>query len=189
LTLAAFERDPSPAAPRLLEIVRLHEYGHMADAEEFLPLARSLHHVVSWLFSAGFSITAIEARLELRAELAALCATRDPELALAEIVRYAPRRAAQLPHSLGFAELTRRFVDAVAARMDRGELPRLERDKAILPQLWKLSAEELREVARELARDEGLVAGAGMEEGSPGAMVARLRRGPPAGSAVKVDSR
>lgn len=158
LTLAALERDPSPAAPRLLELVRLHEYGHLADAEAFLPLATSVHHVLAWLVSAGFSITAIEARLELRAELTALCATRDPELALAEIVRAAPRPASQVPHSLAFAELTRRFLREVAKRREQGLYPGLDRAYPILPQLWKLEAEEIRSVALELARDEGILA-------------------------------
>ena len=42
--------------------------------------------------------------------------------------------------------------------MERGEFPAIERDHAILPQLWKLSPDEIRSVARSLAEAEGLVA-------------------------------
>jgi hypothetical protein len=158
LVARAAARDPRPLAPRVLAGVRDHEYGHLADAQQFLPLLLNVHHVVAWLFSSGFSPDAIEARLEMRAELASMCVSADPELSLAEVARSAERPESAPPHSRGFAELTRSFVLEVDRRMERGEFPAIERDHAILPQLWKLSPDEIRSVARSLAEAEGLVA-------------------------------
>jgi hypothetical protein len=156
LVLKAAARDPSPLAPRLLEIVRVHEYAHLADAEEFLPLIANIHHLFSWLWSSGFSVAWLEARLELRAELAALCVSRDPELSLATVVQSAGRPEDQPPHSRGFAELTQRFVAEVGRRIDAGALPAIDRRHPVLPQVWKLTADEIRSVALALAREEGI---------------------------------
>ncbi|MFN0206648.1 MAG: hypothetical protein ACKVS6_10110 [Planctomycetota bacterium] len=153
----ALERDPSPAAPRVLELVRLHEYGHLADADQFLPIAAQVPRIISWLVSGGFSIRSIEARLEMRAELTALCTTKDPEISLASILDHCDRPLANPPHSNGFVELAHDFVREVDRRIHRGELPQIERARPILPQVWKLSPAEIRSVALALAEHEGLV--------------------------------
>jgi hypothetical protein len=155
LVLRALERDPSPVAPRLLRIVRDHERGHLADAEELLPVLAHLPTAVGWLLAAGLSRDAIESRLERRAELAALCVSDDPELVLAEILEAAEEPAAAPPHSWGYAELAREFV----READRRPRPELDASHPLMPQLWKLSPERIRSIALALAEREGLTRG------------------------------
>lgn len=159
LTRRALERDPSPAAPRILEIVRLHEYGHLADAEQLLPFITQIPRAIWWLIDGGFSIRAIESRLERRAELVALCLTNDPELSLAAIVQHCERPLDSPPHSTGFSELAADFAKEMDRFSSEGELPQIRRDLPLLPQAWRLSKEQIRSVALALARREGLVEG------------------------------
>jgi len=154
LVLRALERDPSPLAPRWFRIVRDHERGHLADAGALLPVLAHLPQLFSWLLASGFSLEGIEERLELRAQLAALAVSDDPELVLAEILESAERPASSWPHSRAYADLADRFVDEV----DRREIGGLDRSGPIAPQLWKLDAATIRSVARALAEHEGIVA-------------------------------
>lgn len=165
LVATALRRDPSPLAARTLEDVRLHELAHLADVRDYLPVLAHLPNLLSWLVSSGFSFAAIEARLERRAELAALCVSRDPDLLLARILSAGAEPASTPPHSLGFAALAADFV----AEVDRrgAALPAIDRRLAVLPQLWKLSPEEIRSVARALAAQEGLVADGATEAAPP----------------------
>lgn len=157
LVRCALARDPSPLTPRALEIVRLHEYGHLADAEQFLPFLSQLPRALWWLLDGGFSIQNIEGRLEKRAELVALCLTKDPELSLANIVQHAGSPWDSPPHSVGFADIAREFAQETDRMAVRGALPAIDRTRPVLPQVWKLTAEEIRSVALALARREGLV--------------------------------
>ncbi|MBI3819687.1 MAG: hypothetical protein HY286_13410 [Planctomycetes bacterium] len=157
LTRRAIERDPSPVAPRMLEIVRLHEYGHLADAEQLLPFMSQLPRAIWWLIDGGLSIRNVEARLEWRAELVALCSTRDPELSLAGIVQHCEHPYGLPPHSIGFSKLAASFTREVDSMAADGALPTIDRRFPILPQIWRLSSDEIHKVALVLARREGLV--------------------------------
>ncbi|MBL8693933.1 MAG: hypothetical protein JNJ88_07510 [Planctomycetes bacterium] len=161
----ALLRDGSPLAPRVLALVLCHELGHLADATEYVPVLPHIPRVISWLIEAGFSMSTIEGRLEKRAELTALVEGADPEIVLAEILEACEEPAARPPHSIGFADLGREFVEEAHERSVSGSLrlhPGLAWDEgaATAPQLWKLAVEEIRDIGRVLADREGILRGA-----------------------------
>lgn len=155
----AIDRDPSPLRPRALELVRFHEYGHLADAGQFLPLIAQVPRILSWLVRGGFSVKNVEARLEMRAELTAMCTTRDPELSLAFVLEHCDRPLASPPHSTGFTALASEFVRELDRRVRAGQYPRIDARCPLLPQVWKLEAEQIRDIACALAENEGVLSG------------------------------
>lgn len=159
LVRRAIERDPSPLGPRLLQMVRLHEYGHLADATQLLPFLTQLPRAIGWLLDGGFSIRAIEARLERRAELTAMAEGDDPELSLAAVAQHCEQPLHAPPHSAGFAALAADFSKVMEDESRKGRLPSIDRTRPLFPQAWKLSREEIRSIARTLAQREGLVGG------------------------------
>jgi hypothetical protein len=151
---AALREDDLDLLQRLFELVSLHERAHLADAAEFLPVFRKPFAVLGFLFAAGFSSAEVEARLELRAELSALAAAEEADFVLSHIVSYAlgGRSGA---HARGFRTLLERFLAHLETHLE--EYPTLDPGSYLLQQLHRLSNDEIRRVARELARDEGLL--------------------------------
>ncbi|MBL8897084.1 MAG: hypothetical protein JNM84_05630 [Planctomycetes bacterium] len=152
---AALRDDPCPIYQRLFELVSVHERAHLADAAEFLPVGRKPFAMLGFLLAAGFSAAAVEARLEMRAELSALAAADEPDLVLSHIVSYAMSGRSSA-HARGFRTLLERFVAHLHEHA--ASFPTLDPDARILQQLHRLDNAEIRRVALALAREEGLVA-------------------------------
>jgi Tfp pilus assembly protein PilF len=155
---AALREDPCPIYQRLFELVSIHERAHLADAAEFLPVGRKPFSMLGFLIAAGFSAAAIEARLEMRAELSALAAADEPDLVLSHIVSYALEGRSSA-HARGFRILLERFLAHLDEHLD--SFPKLDPSARLIQQLHLLENEEIRRVALALAREEGLVGSSG----------------------------
>jgi hypothetical protein len=153
LSLRLVRRHLATAGPRAwgaFDVLRAHEFGHVLDIRRHLPVVKGLPATVALLASEGFSTDRVEARLEGRAQRAALIDSRYPALALAEMVRALPlfERSPEV-HEWGYREQVAailRFVEGNAARF-----PRIDVSRKILPQLDRLTDDEIRFVARSLA--------------------------------------
>jgi hypothetical protein len=138
----------------LVELTALHEEGHLTDRTRFLPLARKWPRILGLLLRNGFSPRAVARELEYRAQLVALCAADDPLLALADCLTEETEGGA-LPHSEAYRALVEDFL-RVAVR-ELPSLPALAREHHVLYQLHLLSGDEVRRLARLLAREKGLL--------------------------------
>lgn len=132
----------------LIEHVRIHEQGHLIDSQRYLPIWRKILPNLALLLRSGFDSTAVMADLEAAAELHALRAGPAPHLVLAEMIRALPRGPDAGPHSRGYREILRAFIDELARRLD--EFPALRRDRILLHQLHRLREEEIRALAAAL---------------------------------------
>jgi hypothetical protein len=156
LVFNALERSEAEINQRLFEIVSVHERAHLCDAAEFLPLAEHPLKIFSLLLSEGFSAAGLEARLEQRAELAALASCRESDLVLSHLLEYATDRKVGA-HARGFRRILERFIAYLDGHLE--DFPRLRGDRYLVQQLHLLRVDEIRRVALVLAREEGLVAG------------------------------
>ena len=160
--------DGEPPREALVELAELldstaaHEEGHLCDRTRYLPLSRNLLRVVAFLVESGFSPAGVARRLEYRAQLTALCAVADPRLPLSEILISAEQRAeAVTPHAAAYERLVRDLLELLAAELeaDPGAWPAISPDHYLAHQLHWLGPEDVRRLALELARREGLVRG------------------------------
>jgi hypothetical protein len=156
--LAVLGERPARAGGRvtldeLLALTAQHEEGHLTDHTRFLPLARNWGRAFTFALRHGFSPRAIGRALEYRAQLVALCVADEPRLVLAECLAAAEAEGGPLPHGEAYREL----VEDLLVRAARAELPALSNEHYVLYQLHLLSAADVRALALELARDEGLV--------------------------------
>jgi hypothetical protein len=127
-----------------------HEFGHVLDIDRHLPVVRGLGESAAVLASCGFSLGHVEAFLEGRAQRAAVIDAADADLALADLVRALPlhdRTAG--PHERGYEDVVAAMVAHVHAHAAR--YPAVDPTRKILPQLDRLSLDEIREVARAVA--------------------------------------
>jgi hypothetical protein len=134
-----------------VEGVLQHELVHLEDADRYLPLGWNLLAELPMLIANGFQPRNIEAWLEMRAQCAALVRARNPFWILANCTAYLPRRDDGLtPHGDGYAEL----LGAMVAWIDEHpeSFPSIDRDQVILQQLDRLNVEEIRWLARAVAR-------------------------------------
>ncbi|MCB9831674.1 MAG: tetratricopeptide repeat protein [Planctomycetes bacterium] len=145
LTLRAFEIHGELP---FVEMVRVHEQGHLLDSQRYLPVAANLVGNLLLVLRNGFDRAAIMAELERAAQLQALRCGPAPHLALAEMVRALPRSDEAGPHSRGYRDLLQAFVDRLAARLDQH--PRMRRDRVLIHQLHRLEEAEVRVLAAEL---------------------------------------
>ncbi|NOT28843.1 MAG: hypothetical protein HOP15_00170 [Planctomycetes bacterium] len=93
--------------------------------------------------------------LEYRAELVALCSASEPRLALAECLAASDGESGALPHGEAYRALLEGLLRIAARELD--SFPALSREHHLLYQLHLLSAEDVRALARKLARREGLL--------------------------------
>lgn len=127
--------------------LRAHESGHVIDIRRHLPVLRGLPATLRLLASVGFAPERMEAVLERRAQLAAVIDAPDPALALAEMVQMLPVVDEQPEvHAAGYADGLARLVRVVWSRPDL--YPQIDRERRVLPQLDRLSDEQLRRAAR-----------------------------------------
>ncbi len=93
--------------------------------------------------------------MEERAAIASLAASSRPHEELASLLDFAPYPEAELPHSRGFCRVLRRFLEYLLDNAPR--FPAIDADLNLCRQLHRLSAAEIREVARALAEEDGMV--------------------------------
>jgi hypothetical protein len=139
----------------LLEVVAIHEEGHLCDRTRFLPLRQHLLGALGLLFDAGFSPPRVAELLEYRAQLTALCAVVDPRLPLADIVEAIGGGTSVTAHAAAYRRLLADLLGVLDA--DRSLHPSLDSDFFLVQQLHHLEAEEVRGIARELARRVGML--------------------------------
>ena len=152
------EGGPLVTLDELLHVTALHEEGHLTERTRFLPLSRHLLAALGLLFRAGFSPEGMARRLELRAQLVALCAAPDPRLVLAECLDGLEGGNGVTSHAGAYREIVERLVRQLDRELDRdlARHPSIDPDHRLVPQLHHLAPEALRSLALRLAQDEGL---------------------------------
>ena len=148
---ASHER-PSPAGflGQAVEEVILHETEHLVDADRFLTRGSApvrWFRMIKVLVSEGFSARGIEEWLELRAQRAAIIQTSNPHLALANCTSHQPAtRYSATAHGLGYARLLKSMVRTIDRSPE--DYPQIDRGANYLQQLDRLSADQIRDLAR-----------------------------------------
>ncbi len=157
------ERLGRVSLDELVEAVAVHEEGHLCDRARFLPIEQHLGEILALLVDCGFSATAVQRRLEYRAQLNALCELSDPRLSLAEVLdavdRADPDSLGGLPHGEAYTELVIDLLALLDHEVERHpeRWTSLDPDRTLLHQLHLLEPSEITELARELAVREGLL--------------------------------
>lgn len=145
--LAAHARGAPGERWASLATLHAHEEGHVLDLRRHLPLWQGLPATLGLLAREGFAFARFEAALERRAQLVALAASPHPYLVLAEMVERLPAEERDIdPHSRGYVDGLARLVAHVAARADL--YPQVDRARLVLPQLDRLSPQQLQAAAR-----------------------------------------
>jgi tetratricopeptide (TPR) repeat protein len=140
-----------------LDAFESHERAHIEDARRFLPLGSDLIEKIRVLGRLGFAPSRVEAWLEERAQARALLDAASPWAVLAGTADLLPNRNDSPPHSIGFFDLSKRWIEGV--EQAREEYPALDPERPVLPQLDRLSEDDLRRLARSvIVRDETLPA-------------------------------
>jgi hypothetical protein len=150
---------PGITLDELLEATAVHEQGHLCDRARFLPISSNIWRAARLLMSEGFSPTGIARRLEYRAQLVALCEVEDPRIPLASVLRAAETGGNQVTaHAEAYGLLLVEFLEVLDELVERtpGDWPELDSTRVLAHQLHHLSRDDVRRVARELARSEGL---------------------------------
>jgi hypothetical protein len=130
-----------------LGTLHAHENGHVIDIRRHLPLWNGLPATLSLLAREGLSFARFEAELERRAQLASVIDAPDPDLALAEMIEMLPAEEHEPEaHAAGYRNGLDRIVRHVWSRPDL--YPQIDRSARVLPQLDRLSLEQLRRAAR-----------------------------------------
>ena len=129
----------------------------MADYEEWLPPDVNLWGILDLFWQGGLSVRGIWARVEARAELAALCVVADPRLVLVQLLRLVEEReqvgsSGVYPHADGYAWMLKQLLLEL-----KGNPRGLDPKRSLLHQLHRLDPEDLRAAALVLAEAEGLV--------------------------------
>jgi len=133
-----------------LDMLRAHEYGHVADLKRHLPVMRGLPATIGLFMSEGLAISRVEARLEGRAQLGALLDAARPDLALMDLVARLPVVArSPTPHERGYRDVVAALLRLLHAESAR--FPRIDFSRRLLPQLDRLSLDELRYLGGRLA--------------------------------------
>ncbi len=152
------ERESGPAGritlEELLEATARHEEGHLLDRERFIPLWKDPLGAFGMLLKAGFSAQGLMRVLESRAQLVALATADDPRFVLAECADALEGGNSVTVHADAYTELIGRFLRVLERR--RETIPSIDERHLLLFQLHRLTPTEVRAVALELAREEGI---------------------------------
>ncbi|MCP5020434.1 MAG: hypothetical protein GY930_01550, partial [bacterium] len=157
---------PGSLAPPSFEdavlLTAIHEEGHLCERTRFLPLSTHWPAALGFLADQNFSPLRVQQRFEYRAQLTALCAVRDPRLALVEILDLAEGSTSGLPHGPAYAELLKDLVAELGAGL-KANAPwlrglKMDPDHRLVFQLHRLPKEALLATALRVAAKEGLVA-------------------------------
>jgi hypothetical protein len=154
--------QPRVELDELLEVVQVHEEGHLCDRTRFLPLGRNLGELLALGLGELFGELGLERRLEYRAQLVALACVTEPRLALIDLLDAAEVDSRLVTvHARAYRELLERFLEQLDRSLERdpAAFAALDGGRYLLHQLHRLSGEQVRQVARELAEREGLVRG------------------------------
>ncbi len=148
-----------PSLSELLDVVATHEEGHLVDRALHLPLSSHPLRAVRLLGQAAFDPPAVLERLEYRAQVVALCEAADPRISLAEcllMVESAPPGADV--HARGYESLLKALLGILDERVQRdpASWPNIDPERALVGQLHRLSAEEVRGLGHALADYIGL---------------------------------
>ncbi len=133
------------------ETLRAHEFGHVTDIKRYFPLWQGLPRALGLLARKGFSPHAIETELERRAQLGSVVLSKDPDMALAEMLLPLPivEREPEV-HDGGYRDGVARmlrYIDGNPARF-----PQIDRRFRLVMQLDRLSNEQIREAAQAALR-------------------------------------
>ena len=159
VVLLAERGGQPPSLDELLEVITVHEEGHLCDRARFLPLGEKWGAGLRFFASCGFNPDVMMRRLEYRAQLVALAVVPDPRLVLWEVLEQAEATEARggggvTPHGSAYVEL---LNDLVALVAERGPAEvGLDPARYLRWQLHRLDPDTLLELAKELARREGL---------------------------------
>ena len=150
---------PTIDLDELVEAIAVHEEGHLCDRTRFLPLAQHPFSALRFLARAGFTPASVARRLEYRAELVALCQVVEPRIVLAGVVDAAEGGSSVTAHAAAYRVLLRDFLFALDQALERDpeRWAHVDPDRTLVHQLFRLDAEDVRELALVLAVREGLV--------------------------------
>jgi tetratricopeptide (TPR) repeat protein len=146
---------------RLVVATATHEEGHLIDRTRFLPISQHWGEALAFLFDCGFSPTRVAERLEYRAQLVALCDAPDPRIVLAQTLDAvdSDARGPTTAHAAGYADLLEDLLIVLDERLAaKGEdYPELDPSRTLVHQLHRLPGSTVREIARRLAKQKGMV--------------------------------
>ncbi|MBI5433348.1 MAG: hypothetical protein HZA52_11015 [Planctomycetes bacterium] len=143
----------------LVAVTAIHEEGHLCDRTRFFPLTSHWGRALGFLARHLFSPEAIAERLEYRAQLIALCESADPRLPLADVLAATEAGSEGLtPHAEAYRRLLADWLALLDAELERDPVrwPELDPTRVLVQELHRLGPERIRELARTLARREGL---------------------------------
>jgi hypothetical protein len=158
--LARIAERGTPTLDEFIDVAGTHEEGHLCDRTRFLPLSRHWLRALGFLLDCSGSPRRVMERLEYRAQLVALCDAADTRIPLAQVLDAAESgpTAGLTPHSGAYTQLLRDLL----ATLDRAlvrvphSFPVLDPGRTLAQQLHRLGPEELRELSRRLAHEQGL---------------------------------
>jgi hypothetical protein len=137
-----------------------HEEGHLTDRTRYLPISKHWAEALRFLAQCGFSPTKVAEQLEYRAELVALADSPDPRVPLAQVLDAADGGGrGPTAHAAGYEEL----LEDLLGLLDEGVVkdptrwPRIDAGRTLVQQLHRLTPDEVRALARELAARKRLV--------------------------------
>ena len=148
-----------------LAAVSVHEEGHLCDRQRFVPLGDHLFEALRFLAECNFSPFGVMKRLEYRAQLVALCETKDPRLVLFDILSQVEQLEARLgndgvtPHASAYRDLLGDLLALVDTQLDQnpGQIQSLAPNRYLRWQLHQIDPEQLRWASLRLADEQGLV--------------------------------
>jgi hypothetical protein len=131
----------------------------LCDRTRFLPLSKHMLSVARLFLRVGMSPSRIAEQLEYRAQLVALAEAPDPRPAWVEILRATESEVTgPTPHAGAYRRLLTDLLWVLDQDLeqDPAAWPELDADHVLAHQLHWISPEKLRNVARQLAKREGL---------------------------------
>jgi hypothetical protein len=158
--LARIAAGGPPELDELVLVAGMHEEGHLCDRTRFLPLQRHLLRALGFFLDCGASPQRVMETLEYRAQLVALCDAPDGRVVLAQVLDAAESDllGTLTPHAAGYERLLCDLLAALDRELARDprSFPGLDPQRTLAQQLHRLEPEELRGLARRLARARGL---------------------------------